>query len=88
MKISIKMEESKSDYFSPIAERGTVTWAETFREFRRTMGSGIKDFKQGGGAGAMQFVEGSKNYCHKHKKIYDFIFSMGDGTPMCVDCVD
>jgi len=52
------------------------------------MGSGLKDFKQSMASGSLQFVEGSKNYCHKHKKIYDFIFSMGDGTPMCVDCVD
>lgn len=32
------------------------------------------------------YVEGSKNFCYKHKLIYKLYNRAGDGTPLCKNC--
>lgn len=84
------LEEQKGEIVTPTKEeQDTVTRAATFRQFRQAMNemnSGSKELRCTIASQPIQYIEGSKNFCFKHKQIYKLYNRAGDGTPLCKTC--
>lgn len=86
----MEKEEQKVEFISPTkADFETVTRAATFRQFRQAMNemnSGSKELRATMAGNQPAYVEGSKNFCYKHKLIFKLYNRAGEGTPLCKNC--